>query len=57
MESLLITVGVVVLLVQVALIALVLWLSYRLVVVAVRTAILEADEERARRATGATRAI
>lgn len=43
------TLGFVALLAQLGVIALVLWVSYRLVVSAIKTAIREADEERALR--------
>ena len=50
METYLLAIGLVVLLVQLGVIALVLWISYRLVVSAIKTAIRESDEERAQRA-------
>lgn len=50
MSTYLLGVGLVVLLVQLGVIALVLWISYRLVVSAIKTAIRESDEERAQRA-------
>lgn len=49
MSTYLLGIGLVVLLVQLGVIALVLWVSYRLVVSAIKTAIREADEERALR--------
>lgn len=51
MEIYLVGIGLVVLVAQLGLIALVLWIGYRLVVSAVRTAILEADDIRAQRAS------
>ena len=50
MSTYLLGIGLVVLLVQLGVIALVLWISYRLVVSAIKTAIRESDEERAQRA-------
>ena len=51
METTLLLFGFVILLVNLAVVAGAMWVGYRLVVSAVRTAILEADEERARRGT------
>ena len=44
--------GLVVLIVNLAIVAGAMWVGYRLVVSAVRTAILEADDERATRRAG-----
>lgn len=49
MEMYLLGIGLVVIVVQLTLTALVMWIAFRLVVTAVKTGILEADEERARR--------
>lgn len=57
MESFFFGMIAVVLIVQLGIVALAMWIGYRLVVSAVRTAILEADVERARRATTAARAV
>ncbi len=51
METTLLLFGFVILLVNLAVVAGAMWVGYRLVVSAVRTAILEADEERVRRGT------
>jgi len=51
METTLLLFGFVILLVNLAVVAGAMWVGYRLVVSAVRTAILEADDERARRGT------
>ena len=51
METTLLLFGFVILLVNLAIVAGAMWVGYRLVVSAVRTAILEADDERARRGT------
>ena len=51
METTLLLFGFVILLVNLAVGAGAMWVGYRLVVSAVRTAILEADDERARRGT------
>ena len=51
METTLLLFGLVILLVNLAIVAGAMWVGYRLVVSAVRTAILEADDERARRGT------
>ena len=50
MSTYLLGIGLVVLLVQLGVIAVVLWISYRLVVSAIKTAIRESDEERTQRA-------
>ena len=51
METTLLLFGFVILIVNLAIVAGAMWVGYRLVVSAVRTAILEADDERARRGT------
>ena len=51
METTLLLFGFVILLVNLAVVAGAMWVGYRLVVSAVRTAILEADDERVRRGT------
>ena len=52
METTLLLFGFVVLIVNLAIVAGAMWVGYRLVVSAVRTAILEADDERAARRAG-----
>ena len=52
METTLLLFGFVILLVNLAIVAGAMWVGYRLVVSAVRTAILEADDERAARRAG-----
>ena len=51
METTLLLFGFVILLVNLAIVAGAMWVGYRLVVSAVRTAILEADDDRIRRDT------
>ena len=50
MEYMLLGLVVVFGLMQLVIVALAMWVGYRLAVIAIRTAILEADDERARRA-------
>ena len=52
METTLLLFGFVILLVNLAVVAGAMWVGYRLVVSAVRTAILEADDERTARRVG-----